>query len=623
MRKLGKSIRLFIVSIAAGVLFSPLAQAITVNTNDTDATDSKCSFTEALLQYVSSSPLGHGCDNTDKTEIIFNYGMETTDLELNRLTLPIAISTSLTIKTRQTNAPDYNKLEVILKDNIRTVQQALFDVSSGQSLNLYGLVFDGSSLSKDKTSKPITLVTLGSGSNLQLKNSGVTNMGSYTSKTDYALSTKALIDSISNKAGNVFVEKSTFKNNQTTAQAVVLNVKAAKLSIQNSVFEHNENIFQTANSGGVIRIDGAAVKIKNSQFINNYNWGGKGGALHSSTASQFDVINSSFISNYSAGEGSAIFSTSNLSLYSSSVLFGFSNTVNGGALHVGTGGSLKLINSLLDFNVDKNRSKQDCVATLNLASSHSLIGKGSNTANCNLVAGVTELTKLSEIYTKKNDKNIRVWYSPVAGGNIYNHANPAGCKDDANSIISKDVYGNKRTANGRCDIGAAEVQAFNVSLTADVKEYHLNWGNNLIESEDVFVEFKVTNNSAEKIDGLNISFAVPTQLYVGGSEGDGSNMKLWSDLDLDANEVKTIRLKLNTRNKSLDYDMPVKLYHPNSNFDNLGKQTQVSIKLKSVAKNSSGGSGLGGDSSSGGGAMLWLLLLPLLGLFRRKSQFIK
>lgn len=361
MKEQNNGFRLLTITVVLGALFSPVTQAIEVNTHTTDATDSKCSFTEALNMYANNS-IGNGCVLGNKDEISFvktlfpSFGKGSTGLELNELTaLPVKITSNLNIVTPDNTYFDQQGILTLRvnSDSTPETKKVLFEVAQNNTLTINGVSFDGSYLSNSKGTKgkQTALIELLTGANLNLKKSGAKGFGRFTSASDYTLSNNALIYTLdANKAGNISIKNSSFKNNQTAGKAAVLSASAVKLEIIGSKFESSNNRGSIAGSAGAIQIDEANVLVRDSQFIKNI--GNEGGALRASgTNNTLTLVNSLFLSNYGRKNGGAIYSTVQTKAYSSSVLYNESALNNGaGGVFVSSGKELSLVNSLLDYN---------------------------------------------------------------------------------------------------------------------------------------------------------------------------------------------------------------------------------------------------------------------------------
>ncbi len=265
-------------------------------------------------------------------------------------------------------------------------------------------------------------------------------------------------------AGTMTVSGTTVVNNSAPNDGgAFLNDSTGTLTIANSAFSGN-SANANGGGGGALANVGAAT-ITGSTFSGN-SAVGYGGAIRADASGapgfgKLDVVNSTFAGNVSNGSagGGAIASVNagavrlfNVTVASNSA----TGTSFGGGLYVGGGTTLQSQNSILSGNAAPAGNGQDCIGTIS-SQGYNLV---SNLEACTISGTTTGNVTGSAASLGALANNGGPTQTMVlnAGSPAIDAGNPAGCVDQNGAALTVDQRGFTRPSNGRCDMGAFEVQ---------------------------------------------------------------------------------------------------------------------------------------------------------------------
>lgn len=166
---------------------------------------------------------------------------------------------------------------------------------------------------------------------------------------------------IYNVGGDVSISDSLFSDNYDWFISAIRSRSPGMLTIINSTFSNNsvgravsggrdtmiEDSLFSGNSGGALNISGDEATIENSVFLNNS--ADFGGAVDLESFSTLDIENSSFTGNFAVNRGGAIASLGDLNV-TDSVFSDNASSGSGGAIQIGSGGSLHVDGSTFEGN---------------------------------------------------------------------------------------------------------------------------------------------------------------------------------------------------------------------------------------------------------------------------------
>ncbi len=550
------------------------AQAITVNTNVYNPNDDKCSFSESLESYRNNR--SNGCDIKDKSRIVFakELNKRGVKLDTNSIPLPFVINQDLVIEFAEKN----KRLNFLLVDNQKHGYHTLFKVSDNAKLTLSGLSFNGKTISIKNKKSEISLVELLNGSQLLLDNVHVEEFGKYAElQNNYLSNTGLIYTRENNKAGTINIKNSVFVNN--ISDVGVVNIDADYMKITKSLFDRNEVKRKKGNNGGAINIKNAKTSIRHSRFIGNK--GTEGAAIRLvGEKSNLLLVNSLFMNNHSYQKGSAIYSEANVQSYSSSLFYNNSEIKNASAIQT-TNKKLLLVNTILAENLSFDRGaykmiNSDCSAILSRQSKNSILGSNLNCEDNGAVYAYPFNDEFN--ISLQGEKGKETGYVPLVSSVFYNAGDINGCKDEKGLLIEKDIAGMPRHSNGHCDIGASEVAAYDVLISANKFEYDASLDNNTKLGE-VKIKFNVVNLSSDHVKNIDVSFINDKDMIVNHNLSKDGEESILTNLNLKPYESKELFLKAKIINKKDTPKLKIKAQINNPLYVNINSNGYANFNI--------------------------------------------
>jgi hypothetical protein len=241
-------------------------------------------------------------------------------------------------------------------------------------------------------------------------------------------------------------------------------IEAGALIIESSVIDNNTSDFNGGVSGGR--------GIFNSTISNNK--AKSCGGLKADT--EVEIVNSTISGNTATQDGGGVCVYFNGANIRSSSIVG--NTSNSDGFAGGTGGGIfvssegnaaevSMSNSVLAGNLENGIGDHDDCDGRIQSGGFNLIQNGSG---CTLLSGgVSDIFNVNAELGLLNYNGgpvvgalgsaiLLLTHLPASNSSLINRGNPSGCTDNLGVLLNFDQRRSSRTVNGRCDIGAVEVQ---------------------------------------------------------------------------------------------------------------------------------------------------------------------
>lgn len=289
--------------------------------------------------------------------------------------------------------------------------------------------------------------TLGGG----ISNSGIMVISNSTISTNTADSRGGAIVNLS----NLTVATTTISGNSAGTRGGGI-YNSNKMTVTNSTIRQNDS----PDGGGIYNEN--AMTITGSSILSN-TASTAGGMRISGGLAIANVVNSTISGNSATSTAGGIFvdnfgvlylrsaTIANNSSDSDSTSGGNGGGLNGGELSGNA--TVNLRNTIIAGNFSNGGSGPDCFGLINMMN-YSLIG---NTSSCNVGAVTGNLLDVSpSLISLANNGGPTLTHAFPTSSPVFNAADPAGCTDQAGTLLNTDQRGFLRHVI-RCDMGALEL----------------------------------------------------------------------------------------------------------------------------------------------------------------------
>lgn len=240
------------------------------------------------------------------------------------------------------------------------------------------------------------------------------------------------------------------------------NDSSGTLTISDSTFSGNS---ASANGGGGGALaNGGSATVLRSTFAGN-SCVGYGGAIRADASGaplfgKLDVVDSTFNGNSTNGDsgGGAIGSVNAGTVRVLSSTFASNSALGtsfGGGIYVSSS-TLQMKNSILSGNAAPAGNGQDCNGTISSQGYNLVSSLQACTVSGTLTGNVTGVS--ANLAALASNGGPTQTQALNAGSPAIDAADPAGCTDQNGAALAVDQRGLPRSSNGRCDMGAFEVQ---------------------------------------------------------------------------------------------------------------------------------------------------------------------
>lgn len=289
--------------------------------------------------------------------------------------------------------------------------------------------------------------------------------------------------------------------------------------------------------------------LTNSTISNNSTIDGNGGGLNIST-NNASIINSTISGNQAlegdaAPYGGGIFHNSVLEISNSTLTNNQAGGTGGG---IYDGSTTTMRNTIIALNSD-NGTAPDCISenTIN-SDGYNLIGTDTG---CSITPpkGDNNSTDIYDVDPLlgplQNNGGPTLTHALLQGSPAIDAANPNGCEDELNNVLTSDQRGQTRPINNRCDIGAYEA-----SIGADVSVVKTTDLTQVEIGDELTYTITATNLGPDKAFNVKISDEVPTNFTIIEATSDKGACQINGNLvecevaELTLNEEMVVSIKV-------------------------------------------------------------------------------